>query len=70
MTLGTVRSPVNGHMIDQTGDTVFHPMSEHRLVISNILKRKGAFHLISKHREVACQTRDTVLHSMFKNTEI
>ena len=33
MTPGTVRSPVNGHVMDQTGDTVFHPMSEHRLVI-------------------------------------
>ena len=36
----------------------------------NISTREGAFHLMSKHREVACQTRDTVLHSMFKNTEI
>ena len=37
---------------------------------SNISTREGAFHLISKHREVAGQTRDKVLHSMFKNTEM
>ena len=37
---------------------------------SNISTREGAFHLISKHREVVCQTRDTVLHPMFKNTEM
>ena len=36
----------------------------------NISTREGAFHLMSKYREVACQTRDTVLHSMFKNTEM
>ena len=48
-----------------------HSVSSHvGTSTSNILKRKGAFHLISKHREVACQTRDTVLHSMFKNTEM
>ena len=33
MTLGTVRTPVKGHVIDQTGETAFGPMSEHRLVI-------------------------------------
>ena len=47
-----------------------HSVSFHvGTLTSNILKRQGAFHLISKHREVVCQTRDTLLHPMFKNTE-
>jgi len=67
MTLGTVRSPVNGHVIDQTGDSV---SSHVGTSTSNISKRQGAFHLISKHREVVGQTRDTSLHPMFKKTEM
>ena len=48
-----------------------HSVSSHvGTSTSNISKREGAFHLLTKHREVVCQTRDTLLHPMFKNTEM
>ena len=51
-------------------DCSIRSVSKHRVARSNILNTRGAFHLMSRNRELIYQTREAVFHLIPKHREV